>query len=67
MFFAHDICTFSGELACSLSVPFNPFTAVLASWSLEKRPIKVPDLKSLWPFPPSTHSHKKTSIKMHSI
>ena len=39
----------------------NPFTAMLAVSSLGKRPVKVPNLKSLRPFRPS-----RIAIKMHS-
>ena len=46
--------------------PINPFTAVLAALSLEKRPIEVPDLKSLSLFPLFASARERTSIKMHS-
>ena len=45
----------------------NPFTAMLALQSLWKRPIKVPNLKSLRPFPPFAWARERTSAKMHSV
>ena len=44
---------------------FNTFTAVLAAPSLEKRPIEVPNLKSLRLCP--LFACERTSTKMHSI
>ena len=45
----------------------NPFTAVLAALSLEKRPTEVPNLKSLRFFPLFACARERTSTKMHSI
>ena len=46
---------------------FNPFTAMLAAPSFGKRPIKVPNLKSLRLFSTFVRAREVTSIKMHSI
>ena len=42
----------------------NPFTAMLAAPSLSKRPIKMPNLKSLRPFFPFAWTREKKSIKL---
>ena len=41
----------------------NPFTAMLAAPSLWKRPIKVPNLKSLRLFSPCARAREQNSVK----
>jgi len=45
----------------------NPFTAVLATLSLKKWPIEVPNFKWLQLFTLFNWAHERTSRKMHSI
>ena len=45
----------------------NPFTATLAAPSLEKRPIKMPNLKPLRQFAPFAWARERTSAKTHRI
>ena len=53
----------AGRTSCGW---FNPFTAVLAALSLGKRPIEVPNLKSLQLFPIFAGAHERTSVKIYS-
>ena len=48
------------------TVGFNPFTAMLATPSLRKWPVKVPNLKWLRFFPLFRWAREKIAIKMHS-
>ena len=45
----------------------NPFTAMLGAPSLEKRPVKVRNLKSLRLFYPFAWADERISVKMHSV
>ena len=45
----------------------NPFTAMFASPSLGKRPLKVPNLKLLRPLFPFVWTRKSTSVKTRSV
>ena len=40
-------------------IDFNPFTTMLATLSLGKRPVKVPRLKSFMQFSPHSQEHMK--------
>ena len=56
----HPLCDFQGD---AVRRDVNPFTAMLAAQSLWKRPIKVPNLKSLRLLPPCARAREQNSVK----
>ena len=53
--------------ACLALHIVNSFTAILVVLSLKKRPVKVPNLKSLRLFSPFVWAGERISVKMHSV